>query len=333
MAFHTFPCKSGKNENCIVALRKKCLKDGVSSRAWELLSRMIITSWNKEVSHGGLTLQAQLLYILRWKHWPEFISSFGSKESQKILTPDAAKLVQRVVDHLRCIQDAVLNRSVDVQTMMSLEEHRDNFKKLCTALTKAGQDTEALQPFIQSETVMNELLKRREELRSFNELKSHVGNFLNMCKSPKEAMFETAELQRMYECDISEIKMKDICRRDSMSEGCQENQITVILFVLPDSLRSELHQLSAVCKSEIFQRLWKQNSKSAFRAKQNNSLDDSGLSLTDIQQNVFQPSIQLWRQIAQQLYDGIISLRDIDKYFKRIDLQKEVGIMFSSFKI
>ncbi|XP_020912940.1 E3 ubiquitin-protein ligase rnf213-alpha isoform X2 [Exaiptasia diaphana] len=326
--------ESGKTEGSIAVLRKKCLIDHVSSRAGELLSRMIIECWKKdEVSLGGQNLHTQLMFILTWKHWPVFIRSFGSAESQKILTTDAAKLIQSVVDHLCDIQSAIEDRSIDVQTITSLNQHQDNFIKLCTALTEIGKDSEKSKGFKEAEMVMKELEKRKEELLYFHDIKSQVGNFLNMCRSTKEAKFDTADLQRMYECDISEIEMKDICRRDSMSEGCQENQITVILFVLPDSLRSELTQLSMVWKSDIFQKFWMQNSRSAFKERQTNNHDEKGLTLADIQKNVFQPSLETWKQLALKLNDGVISLREVDKYFTLKNVQKEVEIMFSSLKI
>lgn len=69
---------------------------------------------------------------------------------------------------------------------MLLGQYQDNFRKLCTALTKVDQDSKSSQKFIETEAVMKEFKKRSEELRHFQELKSHVGNFLSMCRSSKE---------------------------------------------------------------------------------------------------------------------------------------------------
>ena len=147
------------------------------------------------------------------------------------------------------------------------------------------------------------------------------------------ATFDIAELEGKVECDISDVRLVDICRRDIPSEECQEEQITVVFFDLPNPLRLVLPCLSSIYKSNIFQNTWKRNSRSAFKEKQNNNLEEGVLSLVENQKNVWQPSIQSWEQLAKQVYDGSIPLGDIDRHFTlRGNLEKELEIMFSIFK-
>lgn len=77
MFFYCF--QSGGSEKSITALRKKCLQDVTQSRAGELLSRMLVSASNKQVAYSEITPHKQLKYIMNWKHWPVFISSFGNE--------------------------------------------------------------------------------------------------------------------------------------------------------------------------------------------------------------------------------------------------------------
>lgn len=106
----------------------------------------------------------------------------GSAKGRDLLMPDAARLVQDIINHLLGVQQLIKNRSIDVQTTIILKQHQDTFRKLCNALGKI-KDTDVTQTCMKTELVFNELEKRTKEVHHFQALLTHIQNFLNICQT------------------------------------------------------------------------------------------------------------------------------------------------------
>jgi hypothetical protein len=145
-------------------------------------------------------------------------------------------------------------------------------------------------------------------------------------------------LQAKANRDTADVRMADICKRVPSSDSSTEERIDVVFFEdLPEKFISILPRLSDSYKSSIFQGIWKRSCKSAYRERQSNSMLEGGLTLLEVQEKVWQPSIEKWEQLAQTVYDGSIHLKDIDRNFRNIvmeeDLKNELKIMFATVSV
>lgn len=103
-----------------------------------------------------------------------------------ILSQDANNLLQRVIGCLVKVQDALADGSIDVKTLMSLNQYEDNFIRLCSALSKIQTTLEWNQKPHSVEDVRRNLEKRHEEYRLFHIMKEHVQHFIDICKSMRD---------------------------------------------------------------------------------------------------------------------------------------------------
>ncbi|XP_031550160.1 E3 ubiquitin-protein ligase rnf213-alpha-like, partial [Actinia tenebrosa] len=322
--------KGGSDERSFNALHKRILRSGGSSKAGELLSRMITRAWSKATANKTVTDHDVLLYALTWRPWAGFFSFHGSQEKKRILSEDASNLLQRVIGCLVTAQDGLSDGSINVRTLTSLNQHEDNFIHLCIALSKIQTKSEENQKPHSVEDVRRNLDERNEEYRLFLTTKGHVQHFIDICKSTKDVAFDFVSLQVKAACDMSNVRMADLCKRVPPGDDHSEERVEVVYFdCLPNRFHSILPLLSDAYKSKTFQDIWRRNCKALYTEKKGNQLLSGELTLLDVQEKVWPSSNVKWTLLAKTVYDGSIHLKDVDrKITLEKGLKEELDIMF-----
>jgi hypothetical protein len=122
----------------------------------------------------------------------------------------------------------------------------------------------------------------------------------------------------------------NLCSRLEPSHDTPEGEIDVVFFGdLSNTFRSMLTRLVIASKSVIFQTIWTKYCKTAFRDRM-----DGPLTLAEVQEVVWQPSVEKLGHLARTVNDGSATLRSIDRNFKKVnDLEKELRIMFETIDL
>ena len=75
--------------------------------------------------------------------------------------------------------------------------------------------------------------------------------------------------------------------------------------------------------SSTFQQLWAQHGKKAQTARKNDEAQKRDLSISNVVENVWKPAYEAWIQFVGSLWDGTLTLGDVDKLFESYKGRKE----------
>ena len=126
--------------------------------------------------------------------------------------------------------------------------------------------------------------------------------------------------------DVSSLQIRYLCERKD------NNQIEIKFFQLPLAVKEILSTIGKVQDSLNFQDLWTKYGKKA-QTTRTNETQKRHLSISDVVENVWKPTIKGWNQHVASVKDGTISLGDVDKLFdgyrnRKKELERELSCMF-----
>ncbi|PFX19442.1 E3 ubiquitin-protein ligase RNF213 [Stylophora pistillata] len=315
--------RTGVDERVFYMIANSCnqrnTRNEKAGKYGELLSMLLTSSWPKERQEERDTSSLDprtVQFLLTWKPISGYLRFFGEESGRShILLPEGQETLWLAKSLLDALVGDISDGSVTVEVLSLVQNHEKAFLDLLK--TTSG---------VEKNDAECSLAKRIEELEEFRAVMENVGTFIGMCEviSPVDLTF----LKKKAPKDVSsQFQIKQLCKRK------EDDQIEITFFKLPPDVKEVLSTLRRVQKSLTFQDLWTKYGNKAQAARRNDEARKEHLSFSDVLENVWKPSFQLWNQHVASVKNGTILLVDVDEVFecyrnRRKELEEELSYMF-----
>ncbi|KAL9988403.1 hypothetical protein ACROYT_G002841 [Oculina patagonica] len=308
------------------SLRSSSLRgDAGAVKYGQLLSMLLTKSWRKtNQPHNSSGLDPGTVeFLLTWNPMAGYFHFFGAESGRgSILTDEGQETLSMAQSVLTAVVESLSNASVTVEILILLKKYKEKFLELLKKTFSAAKEGTKANAKEESEKCLAE---RIEEFDEFHTVKLKVVSFVNMCD-----LIQPVNITSVKEKSLQEVSL---CQIRQLCERKGDRQIEVKFFELPPVAKEVFLRLQNVRESLTFEDLWTQYGKKAQTTREKDEAKKPHLSISEVVENVWKPSLEDWNQHAASTMDGTITLGNVDKLFdsyknRRKELEQELLRMF-----
>ncbi|XP_060590377.1 E3 ubiquitin-protein ligase rnf213-beta-like [Ruditapes philippinarum] len=226
------------------------------------------------------------------------------KESHESITYDQNKECQEIVNSLNALVEdfvcALLDGKICVKLLQTMENHKDVLFQLCDGLQ------------FNTENIRVALSKRREELNAFYRIRATLEALKLFCDGVDEVQVDMEDVEDILKKNVEESALNELVIVQKLADKSEEMTHNVQINV--KSLNEEvIHMiicLEELKKSGCFTAQWKRLILDLHR--------QTSLSLNDLYQHVYLPSVERLKEKAKQISSGEIAYIDMEDFVGNI---------------
>ncbi|XP_060599290.1 E3 ubiquitin-protein ligase rnf213-alpha-like [Ruditapes philippinarum] len=266
-------------------------------KLYDTVSKRFLTEWNGKLNDNK---SMNLETIVTWTALPKLIkvlchestSNDQNKECQEIIN-----LVKALVEDFVCV---ILDGKICVKLLQLMENQKDVLFPLCDVLK------------FNTELIRVALLKRREELNVFYRTRATLEALKLFCDGVDEVQVDMEDVEDLLQKNVEESALNELVIVQKLTEKSEE--MTHIIQINAKSLNEDVINM-ITCLEEL-------KKSGCFTAEWKRVILDlkihTSLSLNDLYEHVYLPSIESLKEKAKQISSGEIAYVDMEDFVGRI---------------
>ncbi|CAH3029473.1 unnamed protein product, partial [Porites evermanni] len=275
-----------------------------AQKCGELLTLMLTHSWPKPQGDVPCSSRIILHQVLTWRLWPCFFQRFGKESDYRnVLRPDGQEILMKALSSIEAAVKYLKDGSITFQILTLIRDHSERFLELCGQIEQITKE--------KSKEYLEQLLNQRiSEVTAFQDQRDKVTSFVRTCALIKQVSVD--ELSKKAVVDVLRLPIKELAQ-SVVVDGKVRPVVT--FFQLSPKAKEMISELSKLRNSTFFRRFWIENGKKALsRISQRQGHKDL-LSVDDVEELVWAPSIEQLQSVQDRFLNCTISFQEIDKFF------------------
>ncbi|XP_033741838.1 E3 ubiquitin-protein ligase rnf213-alpha-like [Pecten maximus] len=288
-------------------------QDEANARYAGLLSRVFQKHW------GGMTEEQLFQEAIKWTPFVHFVGMFYLAKEGKHLSDESGLQLTKATTAVEDRMKQLENGTILVKDHSVICANFNQFDKLITLMMK--KDNCEISP-----TYIRQLVDlRAKELQAFREAYNLVTVLIDMC-TRIEVDREALEGRHRSLQDCSNVQMAQLCKPGVLDELMhpEQYQPVVTAFNLSPEELELLPYMKHCISSLVFTNKWDSTGHKTIRQIERK------LSVAEIFEHVWQPSIDWWNSVRGKVKQGSMTFKEFDEMFGQHDYQvikKEFTLM------